>query len=346
MADQMGTFYLSRQQRIGFKLETNPGTPEALSDADYNLLAFNLKLSNATEENIRKYAVGDPYPFKSVMGRRPVNISFTIHVQGSGGSGVPAYFKLLAAAAFKLWSETNSSPLPSWQHASLRLPGAPGTFEVQEVQSAATSPTGKQYTIKGCCATKCVFAFDNAGELIRIDLEYIGAMYNVADLANGAINTPVLDDDDSVPPAVLGVDYNYRDVLVPAQGMTIDMGLKTELIQWPQDPTGFSHAVVGDFDPIVNFSPLIEPESQQPYFDDLKNEGTVGIFEVKTLPATVGQQMRLYMAAAQVVKALDLEQRSMIDSTTVMLRALRTLGYLDPPNDDFVFVLSQLIESE
>ncbi len=324
MADEIGTIYLARQLYIGGKLETDRGTPATLADADFNILARDLKLTNATEENIRKYAVGDPYPFQSVMGRRPVTLAFNVDMQGSGDPTTsPVFYKLLAAGPFQVSNTT------AYRGLLLGLGNQTMTFSVQEKQFAASNPTGKEYLIKGCALSKCQAHFDNAGELMRLDLEYLGALYSVEDLTANSNAVPVLTDDDTLPPAILGITMSYRTVTLPTQMCSIDFGLKTELIQWPQDATGFAYAICGDIDPIVNFNPLIQPEAVQGYYDDLTNVGALGSL---TLTIGTGDAQALTITApnAQVVKALDLDQRNNVDSTSVMLRCIRTNDMVNP----------------
>lgn len=325
MADILGTFYLARQQRIGCQVETNPGSLATLIAADYNILAKNVKLTLITEENIRKYVVGDAFPFLSVMGRRYAAISFSIDMQGSGEAGSdPVFFKLLRGASFALGTTS------LYRYALLTLAGGASlTFGVQEVAWAAATPTGKEYLVQGCMATKCQAVWDNAGELQRLNVEYIGGLNVVQDIANGAIITPVLTDDESVPPAVLSASLNYKDVLVPSNMMSVDFGLKTELIMWPQSANGFARAVVGDFDPIANVAPLIETEAITGYYSSLVNTGTAGEFET-VIGSGIGKEISIVAPNAQVVKALDLEQRSNIDSTNVMFRFIRTGSSANP----------------
>lgn len=318
MADELGTIYLSRQQYIGMKLETDRGTYAAPADADANILARNIKLSIAPEENLRKYAVGDPYNFQSVMGRLPVTLSFQVDMQGSGVySADPVFFKLLAAGPFILANPTG------FRTATLALGNQTGSFAIQEKQFAATAPTGKEYQLKGACLSKCVAHWDNTGELQRLDLEYMAALWDVVDLTADSNFVPVLTDDDTLPPAILGIDCTYRTIDLPTNGISVDFAPKTALIQLPSDPTGYAYAVCGDFDPVCNFSPLIQPESVQGYYADLTNTGELGPFS-SSIGSGNGEQITIAAPNAQVVKALDLEERDNVDSTSIMLRFIRT----------------------
>ncbi len=318
MADQLGTIYLSRQLQVGMKLETDRGTPATLADADFNILMRDVKLALAPEENIRKYAVGDPYNFQSVIGRIPVTLSGQVDLQGSGAAGTdPVFFKMLAAGPFIL-----SAP-DDLRAAILALGNRTATFVLQEKQFAATAPTGKEYTIAGACLSKLVIHWDNTGELQRMDVEYLAKWDGLTDINNAGLKVPVLDDDDTVPPAVLGIDCTYRTVPLPTQMLSIDFGLKTALIQYPGDDTGFAYAICGDFDPVVNFAPLIQPEATQGYYADLTNTGSAGAFST-SIGSGVGKFITIVAPNAQVVKALDLNERDNVDATDITLRCLRT----------------------
>jgi len=318
MADELGTIYLARQLQIGMKLETDRGTPATLAGSDFNILMRDVKIALAPEENIRKYAVGDPYNFQSVIGRIPVTLSGQVDLQGSGAAGTdPVFFKILAAGPFALTTPTDK------RGAILKLGNRTATFVVQEKQFAASAPTGKEYTLAGACLSKLVVHWDNTGELQRMDVEFLAKWDGLTDISNAGLKVPVLDDDDSVPPAVLGIDCSYRTVALPTQMISIDFGLKTALIQYPTDDTGFAYAICGDFDPVVNFQPLIQPESVQGYYADLTNTGVLGEFTT-SIGSGVGKLITITAPNAQVVKALDLNERDNVDATDVTLRCIRT----------------------
>lgn len=318
MANQMGEIFLKGQQYVGWENEADAGVPETLAAADFNVLMSNMKLTLQIEENPRKYAVGDPFPFDSVMGRRKGTLTGTIHLQGSGQTGVnPVMFKVLACGPFQLGNDS------VYRSAILGLPNKTATIEVLERESAATNARGKKYTLKGCGLTKLVAAFDNTGEIMRYDVEVQGALWSIADMAEGSFPTPVLDDDESLPPAVLGIDIDYRTVAIPTQMLAVDFGLKSEMCQYAQDPTGYSYCVARNFDPVINFNPLMQLEATQGYVADLMGTPAPGPFEA-TIGSGVAKEISILAPNAQVVKGLDLDDRDEIDSTNIMLRCIRT----------------------
>ncbi len=317
MAVQMGEIFLAKQQYIGFKLETDSGVAVDPIAADYNILAENLKIKINIGENQRKYAVGDPYPFESVMGARSAEVSFSVHVQGSGDAAAdPVHFKLLAASGFRI-------PTATVGHRAvvLQLPNQTASIEVQQKENAASSIRGKQYKLKGAAATKLTMHYDGAGQLMRYDFTFLGALVSVIDLTAGANAVPVLDDDSTVPPAVLGISSTYGAYVFPTNAISIDFGIKAALIEYPPDATGYAFTVISDFDPVVNLKTLVQLEATLGIYAALSGTNLFDAFS-----STIGtglNAIEINIPKAQVVKGLDLDQRDGVDEQTIMLRAIR-----------------------
>lgn len=318
MSVEMGEIFLARQQYIGFKIETNAGTAETLADANFNVLAENLKIKVMIKENQRKYAVGDPYAFQSVMGAQSAEISFSVHVQGSGSTSVdPYHFTLLQAAGFTIPTATTL-----FRAAVLQLPNKTATMEVQQKENAATSIRGKKYKVKGAAATKCVEHYDGAGQLQRIDFTFLGALVSVTDLGAGGNNVPVLTADLTVPPAVLAITSKFGSLTLPTNAVTIDYGLKGALVEYPPDATGYSYTVISDLDPIVNLKVLIQLEATLGVYAALTS-ATPTLAQFQTTVGTGTDELEIFIPNAQIVKGLDLEARDGIDEQPLMLRAIR-----------------------
>lgn len=318
MADQMGEIFLARQQLIGFKLETDRGVAVNLVDADYKFLVENLKMKPIFGENQRKYAVGDPYPFQSIMGAQACELSFSLHIQGSGSvSADPIHWTMLLASGY-----VALTPSVSFRGLSLQLGSKTATIEFQQKENAATTIRGKKYKIKGCAATKCMEHYDGSGQLQKIDFTFKGALVSVVDLTAGGNAVPVLNSDLVPPAAVLGITSTYGAYTLPTNAISIDLGLKASLIEYPPDPSGFAFTLISDFDPIINLKVLTQLEATLGVYAGLATATPLlGIFT--TALGTGTGRNEIVIPNGQVVKGLEIDQRDGVDDQSLMIRAIR-----------------------
>lgn len=340
MASETAEIFLGTQQYVGIKVEANAGVAETLTTtgmtSDFRYLIEKPKLTLKFNENQRKYAIGDPFPFQSVMGARSAEFSGTMHIQGSGsGTVYPAHYTLFQAAAFQEVTVANE-----YKGVVLGLPSKSLTIWIEEKANAATGIVGKRYELKGGGATKFTEHWDAAGKLQQVDFSITAALWQIIDLSAGTNSTPYLTADLSLPPAVLGITCNFTPTgggayLLPTNTMTIDYAPKCKLIEWPQDPTGYAYAPVTDFDPVINIKPFIQLEASIGWYDDLSSATpTPGVFTTTLGSGTDGDQIVVQANNVQVVKGLDLEDRDGIDSTTIMFRVLRTAAPSDGTSAD------------
>ncbi len=317
MADQMGEIFIARQQYIGFKAETDRGVAATLTGADYKFLVENLKIKPVWKENQRKYAVGDPYPFQSIMGATAGEISFSLHVQGSGSAGTdPAHWDLLQASGF-----VALTPSVGFRALSLQLGSKTGTFQFEQKENAS-NPRGKVYKFKGAAATKLTEHYDGAGQLQKLDFTFLGALLSVTDLTAGGNSVPVLTADTTQPSAVLGITSTYGSYTLPTNAVSIDYGLKGALIEYPPDPTGYAYTLISDFDPVINLKVLVQLEATLGVYAGLAS-GTNLLQAFTTTVGTVLNQNKIVIPNAQIVKGLEIDQRDGADDQSLMMRAIR-----------------------
>ncbi len=319
MADQIIQLHLATQQYMGFKIETDRGTAETLADADFKFLVSNLKAKITIAENQRQaYAVGDPYPFQSVMGKRMMELSGTLDVQGSGNvSNDPAHFTMLLAAGFAALT-----PSVNYRGQNLTLPNKTATIEVQEKENVGTSIRGKKYKMKGSGATKLTEHYDGSGQLQKIDFTYIGAFVGTTDLTAGSNNVPSLVADATVPPAALGVTTTFAGFSLAHNGFTVDYAPKCALLEDPRDATGYAFCIISRFDPVVQIKVLVQLEATLGIYAALTaGSPTLGAFIA--IIGTGTNQIEINIPNAQIVKGLDLDQRDGVDEQALILRAIR-----------------------
>lgn len=318
MADQIIQLHLARNQYVGFKAEANRGTAEALADADFKYLMYNLKAKITIKENQRKYTVGDPMAFQSVMGAQMMEVSGTMDVQGSGSTSAdPAHFLILACAGF-----IALTPTVNYRGQNLGLPNKTATMELQEKENVGSSIRGKKYKMKGAAASKLTEHYDGSGQLQKIDFTFIGAFVGTTDLTAGSNNVPVLTADASVPPAALGVTTTFAGFSLAHNGFTVDYAPKTALIEDPRDATGYAFAIISDFDPVVQIKVLVQLEATLGIYAALTTGSpTLGAFIA--IIGTGTNQIEINMPNAQIVKGLDLDQRDGVDEQALILRGIR-----------------------
>lgn len=320
----MGELFSSRLHFLGLKLETTPGTALTFGASDYNLLAENIKFTINWKENQRKYTVGSPDAFPSQMGARDANISFSMHAQGSGVAGTaPVWFAPMQAGGFRKISSSFGSMLVK------ELTGQTCTIGYVLKEDTSINPRGKAYTAKGCAADKITLHYANSGELLTIDFSFKGAFVDVVDLASGSLPNPITYNDGSLPPSVLAVYSKFRNTVLPTYSLTVDVGNKVDLIEYVLDPTGYSHAVVTDHDPVVMYTPFIQLEATQNYYAELAGTANVAPGAFEAILGATGQQGNFFtisMPNAKIVKGLDVDSKNGMDSTNVTLRGYGATG--------------------
>ncbi len=313
MANQIGEIFLASTHRIGMKVETNPGTAESLADADYKYLCFNIKVVPKIDENKRKYAYGDPLPLQSVMGAQMVTISFDMHMQGSGVTGQdPTIFTPLSACGFQLGANS------LFRYAALGLPNKTLTIGFEQQENVASSIRGRKYLLKGAGGTKLTWHFDGSGQMQIASFTMDAALYSISDLTAGQLAVPVLTADTGVPSSVLGITCSYTPTggsayPLTTNTMTVDFGLKSKLVEYVQDGTGYAYTVVTDYDPMIDVNILMPLEASLGVYSQLTSTVVLGQFDA-TLGTAQYKELEIIAAKVQIVKGEEVGDRDGIDS--------------------------------
>ncbi len=114
----------------------------------------------------------------------------------------------------------------------------------------------------------------------------------------------------------------WNGISLPTNGITIDYAPKTTLIEDGRDATGFAFANITDFDPVVNLKVLVQLEATLGTYAALTSL-TPTLAPLILIVGTGLNQIEDQMPNAQIVKALDLDQRDGIDEQSIMFRGIR-----------------------
>ncbi len=322
MAQQGGEIFLEGFRWVGFKLETYRGVAESLtSPTDYNLLAENVTITTDIKENKRKYAVGTPNRFQSVMGAKAAKITMRLHVKGSGSSSVkPVIASVLQTAGFQYSTTSTHFVLLK------KLPGSTASMSFIGREDAASSPTGKQWLLKGCGLAKSDIHVDASGGLMYIDCEFMGVLLpnGVSDIANNALPTADITTEATLPPAALSMTANYGSAPLPIAAFTLSMGNTGALIEYIQDPSGYSFFEITDDDVLFNIAPLIQKENTMAVQADLLTT-SVTLRELDIYIGSTTNDMQIVVPKGQIVKGLNWGSRNGIAADTMIIAATQNI---------------------
>lgn len=288
----------SMQKRaIGLKLETTPFTAETLTSSDYDFRAFNVSYTPEIEAVARNYATGDYSAFSSIMGKRSMTVTFSVHMNYSGTvTTAPEWGKLLQACGF---SETVLASGVRYLPDSSQC-AVPATIEVQE------EGCGSQDALILICSGaqgNVTFIMNNVGEPVQMDFEFTGVLYDVKDRANGSIINPG-GFDSSEPEAVLGSTITVFGEAATVNSVNATLGNAVELFVDPAQTSGYRGAYITGREATISLDPYLEPIATNDHFGRWSG-GTTGAFSM-----TVGSNLTISAPAVQITTAYAAADRN------------------------------------
>lgn len=193
---------------VAAKIEGVDGTPEALTGAEGNFLAYSPKFDFTQNLFARNPVNPSASSFPSVPGSRMATLTFSVEHKGSGAAGTaPALGKLLKACGL----DEAVVALTSATYTPAPLSGIPGlTIAVYE--------DGLRKQLYGARGTAKLAA--KSGEVSMWEFTFSGLYSDVADVA---ILTPS-GLEATLPPALLSAAFQLHGTTLPLYGYSIDLG--------------------------------------------------------------------------------------------------------------------------
>lgn len=283
--------FITQKRTIGGRIEATPYVRETLTSADYNFRAFNISYTPEIENVARKYASGDYSAFSSVIGKRSMTVSFSVHLAPGSYSDlttVPEFGKFLRGCAFR--QEILAGGVRYVTHSDEC--GVPLTIEVAEEQCGATN-NDLVIAVRGAMGNVNV-VLDGVGQPVRLDFEFTGVLDGITDrLAASRIaptGFPLTE-----PDAVLASSITAFSENQTIDTMSINVGNQVELYIDPTSPQGYRGAHVVNRDPTVSLDPYLELVASRGNFGRW-TAGTTGSFQ-----ASIGSYFTLSAPAFQIV---------------------------------------------
>lgn len=249
---------LHRLVTFAIEIESTPGTPETLVDADGGMVVSEIEYVPNIEQVPRDFLTGDFSPFASQPGKRSGQFRFVTEMKGSGTAGtVPTLDKALRACGF------GETPIPATSNTynpiSTSIPHA--TIAVWRTDASGNST---RELISG--AQGNVIISITVGGFVRMEFDFLGRFETIAD--DTPIN-PTLDV--AKPPLVLGIPFTIGGY--SAKPNTITINMQNQIIP----PVDMSHASGHGPSQFTGRTPIINADIQavritdKDYFSSLVN---------------------------------------------------------------------------
>jgi hypothetical protein len=306
--------YISRKRAIGIKIESTPYTAESLTAGQYNFPAFDIGYTPEIESLVRNYSTADFSKFSSIMGKRKLEVQFSVHLAASNTANVaPAYAPALKACALLETVHTSGVEYVTDADES----STPITIQIQEVADD-TSAESLFITGKGMMGNP-QFILDDVGQPFKAVFNMTGALQSIA---TGAFLDPSFTDTTD-PDAVLSATLSIFSENEDPDNITIDLANQVELYKDLAQGSGYRGAYVVDRSPSININPYLKHLATSGHFGRW-TAGTEGAFTA--IAGSGDSQVSLLMPKYQIVKAYDGGDREGFSSHSIEAIANRSSG--------------------
>lgn len=230
---------ISRLSALAFETETTKGTAETLAAADGVLNAYDVEFSEGTSY-ITRQQQGTANKLAGVAGPMIATCSFRTHLVGNGATSVAAWTELLPACGYAISGGTATRTLVTSSQTTLTighykngikqiLAGAMGTFRIVCRNGA---PADILWTFTG----------------------------KLSEEGDDTILDPT--EPTVIPPRGYET-FSIDSTAIGGPEVTIDAGCQVVLLEDKNDTsnTGYSHAVVSDFNSTLTCEPYAELNS-------------------------------------------------------------------------------------
>jgi hypothetical protein len=275
----------SRITQVAFKIESTPGTAEALTAADAAFISYNARLERDVPVDQRPGGTGFQQ-HAAIHGPRMGRITWEEDLVGSGADGTPAHFQtVMTCCGHDLTGDvlacgitTRTATIGIFRDGIREgLIGAVGTYQI---------------TL-------------NAGRAARIAFTFTGKLAADADAAALAPTYPTV-----IPPRWAGGSCSIHSLAVKASTLTLDRGAEVVMREDPADPTGFAAAHFVDASPFITLDPesdLVAVKNWQAAME-AHTEGAVSV----ALGTASGNTLTLASATAQVTECPNDERNKLV----------------------------------
>jgi hypothetical protein len=322
----MATLRLMEQKTtLGFKLESDANkytNNETLAAADYCFSVYNVSWSPNLESYLRKLARGDYSKDKSVSGRRPGTVTFTVDAHSHTSiDQAPMYFTMLRACGM---NQTTYAGTGVGLKTDATIDRSPATIEVV-LRQEGTTPKQLVVRLYGCMGNATIQC-DQIGQPVKINFTFTGAIGSISTRSYASIITPT-SFDTNIPPAVLCATINLFGTTQYPGRFTINLNNSVENFDDASKCSGIDGARVVDRNPTLEFDPdMLVTDDDDLYTDQTTNA-------TGALAVTIGDSLHFNAPAAQFIDTYKHGTRQGHYTNNVVLELKRSSG-----NDEFQFL--------
>lgn len=280
---------MATQKIIGFKKESTPYTAETLTASNYNISAYDVKISPDIESYARSLLRGDYSKDVSISGRRKCVVTFTIDMYpGSAVNVSPTYHGIIECCGYKkiTYGSTGIALAP---HANYNR--VPATIEVAFPEEGATP---RQIVIKMHGAMgKVKYDMQQIGQPIKMMFEFTGVLNGITTRQYASLITPTAFDT-TLPPAVLACTFSFYGTWQFPNKFTVDSGEKLEPFDNISKAAGIDGVRVVDREMMGEVNPDMVVTDDVNYYTQQINNNT------GALSLTIGGAVPMYLTAPAV----------------------------------------------
>ena len=267
--------FILNTRLLGINTESTPYTGETLTASDYNLRTYDVEFNTDISNHRVKALLGNMMTIQDVKGRRMGTVTFSFDVTPKATADtVPNYGKVFTACGME---ETVYAGTGVGYSQGIENLCKPVTIE-HRILTCDTN-TQKVQRIVGATGT-IVFTLDeNAGRLKGV-CTFMGALEDESDDLTPITGLTGLDDE--APNAFIQYSATFGNDTRTIDGFEFNLGNSNNMITDNQSADGYKGSFIGDQDPTVTMSPLMQTNSEEPnqrIFDSYIN-GTTGVLEI------------------------------------------------------------------
>jgi hypothetical protein len=299
--------FILNTRLLGVKTEATPYTGETLASADYNVRFYDVEFNTDVSNHKVKALLGNMMTIVDVKGRRMGTATFSFDlVPHADADTAPNYAKILTACGMIQTIHTGTGI--SWSQGVSNL-CKPVTIEHRLL--TCDNGTQKVQKITGATGT-AVFSLDENSGRLKVNCTFMGALEDETDTATIISGLTGLNTEE--PRSFAQYTATFGGDARTIDGFEFDIGNTNNMITDNAKASGYRGSFIGDQEPKVTFSPLMQTNSEEATLKIFASyiTGTEGILEIAKAPATGYVGQKFTFNKAQVETAPNGERENLV----------------------------------
>ena len=304
-------------------IETVPGTPQALTAADFNVRIRNPEVSPIIEwdNDASKFANGNHGEDEAIAGAQSATINFAIRLGiGASVSTAPNYAKYLNGCGLKgnAYSTTGIGYQPVKEYDNKTM-----TIYVYDVVTGGATPGAIVYKFAGCMGNLTI-GCEGIGKPLIGSFSFTGKCVGIDDVAYASIPEGY-DLAEAHPEKMLGTSLDIGGVTGCISSWQIDLGNEISPLPCQSETTGYAYYQITNRKPRLGMDPLMQSVATDNVWDNMLID-LCGITGIHTNAITIGMgHLDFYIPRSQQIQA-NLANRDGVINWDASYRAMAN-GY-------------------